>query len=217
LSWCYFVHLSNLPACFFPSFSRTKRLKETQKKTGSNSSSNSRNIALAAKQIEARLFVTASSMEEYRDPSTLRDRFHQMVTYMLERRLQKAEAAAAKSASPAYRLKVLSSIVNPEVSRQAFFLVKQIEFLQVGKPTQRERSLGPPTATTRVVSPSFHLGGQQTVPKPVRDVFFEASIVRAFYFTPLERLKDIPWKRLIASTRREIREYHEWIAESKAD
>ena len=158
-------------------------------------------------------------MEEYQDPSTLRSRFQGMVAAMLEQRIQKAMDEAEKFNSPSYRIQLISESVGKETAQRVFFLVRQIEHLQRGKPVQdesNETDNKPPVPTTSTTPrPAFHLSGQQTLPKPVRELFLESSIVNAFYFTPLHLLKDLPWKRLIASTRRSIREYQEWIAQDK--
>ena len=184
----------------------------------SGAKNDAQQIALAAKHIEARLFVTASNMEEYQDPSTLRTRFQKMVTSMLQRRIQKAKEAAIRSSSSSYRLKVISATVGTDTARQIFLLVRQIELLQMGKPAEDGSSAPAPTGTRtmRVNTPSFNLGGQQRVPKPVRELFFESSIADTFYFTPLDRLKDVPWAKLIIAAKKSIREYHSWIAESQS-
>lgn len=196
------------------------------------------NSAVMAKKLEAHLFSTAVSFKEYQDPSTLNARFQTLMGQLVHRRLQKAEAAqAAKSTSrgadPSYRLQVLARTFEdePEKVRQIFFLVRQMEHLQVGKPSVRSSdgrdsdiyhprpsiaSSSRHTTTKVTTAPKFHFEGQQRLPQAVKDIFFEATIVDAFYGTPLERLGDLPWSRLIAKSQTSIRAYHSWLAESKA-
>lgn len=192
------------------SYLRTNRLNKTQK-----GPSNSLQIAAAAKKLEAHLFRTATSLREYQDQSTLNNRFQRLVSAMLERRLQKAEEAAVESSSPTHRLKVLSNTLKPDTCRKIFYLVRQIECLQVGKPLGGARAGS--AITSPSTGPSFHLGGQQVLPKEVRSIFFDLTIVDAFYNTPLSRLSDLPWPRLIIKAEKSINDYQKWIAQPKED
>ena len=107
------------------------------------------NHAAMARKLEAHLFATAVSFEEYQDPATLNARFAALLGQLLRRRLQKAEKARAMASNdPRRRLQLLSMALekehDPDKVSLIFFLVRQIEHLQLGKPlsTSTERTFG---------------------------------------------------------------------------
>jgi hypothetical protein len=180
----------------------TRRLEARQE---TMSAEQRKSIPAVAKKLEAILFVQAGgSLTMYGDLDTLHARFKDILNALLRRRLGKAEGT--KMDSTFYRLRVLlDGGVAPPIVRQIYFLVRQIELLQTGKPLDGSGS-------SAKVSFPLSIEGQQRVPKEVRGIFLDVPIVKAFYVTQLERLGDHNWPRLVKQAIQSIRDYQVWSA-----
>ncbi|CAB9528018.1 expressed unknown protein [Seminavis robusta] len=171
-------------------------------------------IPSVAIKLEAHLFSKANGcLHTYRDPATLQQRFKGILTALLRRKLEQAHAEAAMTMdTPSNRLEALTEAgVDPAVVGQVYFLVQQIAHLQEGVPMDQT-----PAPKGTKFQCLLDIEGGQVIPKEVKGIFVNVPIVNAYMYTPMHRLGEHNWPRLVKHTEKAIRDYHNFIAEKKA-
>lgn len=150
------------------------------------------------------MFKTAPSFREYSDTKTLDSRLRLVLASLLRRRLKKAQKVS--------RTDVLRQHLGEEGYRtleQLVHEVKQLRLERLSRDCAKCKRDG--TCSIRPGQNAFFSG---EVPQPVRELFFNTSLVQSFDYAPAEKISELDWSRMIEETRTNIQRYNEWESES---
>jgi hypothetical protein len=152
-------------------------------------------ISQLAKRLEQLLFQSATSFESYCELPTLEPRLRIVLTVQLQRRLSKS--------SKLNRGRILRKILGKAKFNRVQDLVRDIRL-------QKNKKV----ATMKCSGGTCSLPFRQRLPQPVRDLFFNTSLLDAFERSPLENSPILEWDALIAAAEDNLQAYHEWANEN---
>lgn len=161
--------------------------------------------AKLAQALEQHLFKTAPSFREYSNSTkTLDSRLRLVLTSLLRRRLRKAQKVL--------RIDVMRQHLGEEgyhTVEQLVHEVKQLRLERLSRDCAKCNRDG--SCPLRPGHNAFFSGA---VPQPVRELFFNTSLMQSFEYAPAEKISELDWFSMIEQTRTNIQRYNEWGSES---
>ena len=167
-------------------------------------------ITSIAKALEEKLYSTSKSNQTYCDMSTLDERIRVLVTAQLQRRLLKKcrenRTQQLKEIVGLPRYKIVYDLVQ-DIKIQKNEKVASMECLGGGSSTLYNNMNDPtPPMTAKTCSRPF----KETLPLPVRKLFFETKLVEVFEKSPISSAKLVNWDELIHEAKTNLEKYLEW-------
>jgi hypothetical protein len=178
-----------------------------------------------AKRLEEILFKTSKTVELYADTQTLDRRLQALMAAMQKRKAKATESPAAQrrssqssttaagKRSPAdpRKREVLRHLLGQEMMTRVFKVLAEIKLIQLGRKVTAGKPYNPiPVCTRNGCSMMVPCVGDDTVPPPVRNLFFKTAIVAAYEKSTPEQLPKLPWDQLLAQGEARLAAYHEW-------
>mmetsp|Transcript_9199 Transcript_9199/g.21191 ORF Transcript_9199/g.21191 Transcript_9199/m.21191 type:complete len:233 (+) Transcript_9199:370-1068(+) len=158
-----------------------------------------------AQALERHLYKTAPSFEAFADQSTLQSRLRLVTVALLRRKMRKAQ----RNERPA----VLMRLMGPRNYKKAKDLVEEVRAMRLDRTSQ-----SCPCSST---SPTCSLGGsssikaQETLPEPLRRLFFGTHLVSAFGTAPVDKLASLDWPALMQQASENILRYRHWESQQQ--
>jgi hypothetical protein len=150
-------------------------------------------IPKTARVIEQMLFRQAKSLSDFTDRSTLDSRIRVLMTILLQRRMCKD--------SQRNRTQILQQLMGRTRYQQAAHLVHEIRQAKTARVAQLH------------CQQFCGAGFDHTIPSPVRNLFFQTSLMAAFEKYPMERLNRVDWRALMEQAEENLRVYKDYARE----
>jgi hypothetical protein len=152
---------------------------------------NTDQIKKIAKCLEQFLFQSSSSFSNYSDLSTLESRMCLELTVKLQRRLTMSTKRS--------RTQILIRTLGKEKYIRLRDLVCEIKL-------EKNKKVATMKCSGGVCSIPF----RGSLPRPVRDLFFETALLDAFERSSLERIATFDWNVLMTNAEDNLRAYKVW-------
>lgn len=155
----------------------------------------SENIPNMAKGLEQLLFQSAFSDTSHCDLSTLDERIRLLLTVTIQRRLKN------KSSNKRNRSQVLRKTLGKE---KYFYIQNLVGDIRLQKNKK--------VATMKCCSEDgvCSIPFRKTLPRPVRDLFFDTALMDAFERSPLENVNKVNWDGLVKDAEENLQAYRNW-------
>lgn len=157
-----------------------------------------------AEALEQHLYKTAPSFREHADSKTLGSRIRLVTVALLQRRAKKNQKLT--------RGDVLKQVLGKERCLEAAELVQEVKMMRLQRlsrdcPNCNDGSFSISDGN----NPIFE--AQESVPVPVRSLFFNTALVQAFETTPPERIPQLEWETMMDEARLNVQNYKMWDQE----
>jgi hypothetical protein len=151
-------------------------------------------IKKIAKCLEQFLFQSSSSFAKYSDLSTLENRMGLVLTVKLQRRLLPVSTKRN-------RTQILIRTLGREKFTSGQDLVREIKL-------EKNKKVATMKCSGRGVCCSIPF--RESLPRVVRDLFFETALLDAFERSSLERIPTFDWDVLMTDAEENLRAYKVW-------
>jgi len=162
-------------------------------------------LSQLAQAFEERLYKTTPSFREHTDSKTLSSRIRLVTVALLRRRAKKNHKLT--------RGHVLKQVLGEERCLEAAELVQEVKLLRLQRlardcPKCKDEAC----SISNGKNPPFE--PQESIPVPIRSLFFNTALVQAFETTPTERIPQLDWDTMMEEARLNVQTYEEWDQEA---